>query len=296
MGMSILEDSAWRLIRAAAARARSSAPQAGERFAFDGAVLRSTQACDRSAVLAWEDGWRSLAPASGAEPWLDLYLPLASAHAGRRQVIGQLGQSLDGFIATADGHSHYVTGEPSLLHLHRLRALCDAVLVGAGTVAADDPQLTTRRVSGENSLRVVLDPQLRLSGTLRVFSDRQAPTLRVRACGVPLPDSLRAPWVEDLEVPAVAGRLELPVLLEKLYARGLEAILVEGGGVTVSAFLEAGLLDRLHVAVAAFFIGAGRPGVRLPPVSRLDQCHRPLARTYGLGEDVLFDCDLRTAR
>jgi len=268
----------------------------GERFAFDGVALRSTSASDRNAVLAWENGWRTLTSAGEAERWLDLYLPLAGAHAGRPQVIGQLGQSLDGFIATACGHSHYVTGEPSLLHLHRLRALCDAVVVGAGTVAADDPQLTTRRVSGENPLRVVLDPQLRLSGTVRIFSDGQAPTLRVRASGVPLPDGLRAPGVEDMEVPTAAGRLELPVLLKKLNARGLNAILVEGGGVTVSAFLGAGLLDRLHVAVAPFFIGEGRPGVRLPPVSRLDECHRPLTRTYNLGEDVLFDCDLRAAR
>lgn len=294
--MSILEDSAWGLIRAAAARARSSTPEMGERFAFDGVALRSTSASDRNAVLAWENGWRTLTSAGEAERWLDLYLPLAGAHAGRPQVIGQLGQSLDGFIATACGHSHYVTGEPSLLHLHRLRALCDAVVVGAGTVAADDPQLTTRRVSGENPLRVVLDPQLRLSGTVRIFSDGQAPTLRVRASGVPLPDGLRAPGVEDMEVPTAAGRLELPVLLKKLNARGLNAILVEGGGVTVSAFLGAGLLDRLHVAVAPFFIGEGRPGVRLPPVSRLDECHRPLTRTYNLGEDVLFDCDLRAAR
>lgn len=99
-----------------------------------------------------------------------------------------------------------------------------------------------------------------------------------------------------MEVPAVAGRLELPVLLEKLNARGLNVILVEGGGVTVSAFLQAGLLDRLHVAVAPFFIGEGRPGVRLPPVSRLDECHRPFTRAYNLGEDVLFDCDLRAAK
>ncbi|HWK73990.1 MAG TPA: RibD family protein [Povalibacter sp.] len=293
-GMSILEDSAWGLIRAAAARARSSTPEMGEHFAFDGVALRSTPAFDRNAVLAWENGWRALTSGGdAAERWLDLYLPLAG---GRAEVVGQLGQSLDGFIATACGHSHYVTGEPSLLHLHRLRALCDAVVVGAGTVAADDPQLTTRRVSGENPLRVVLDPQLRLSGTSRVFSDGQAPTLRVRACGVPLPDGLRAPGVEDMEVPAAAGRLELPVLLEKLHARGLNVILIEGGGVTVSAFLEAGLLDRLHVAVAPFFIGEGRPGVRLPPVSRLDECHRPLTRTYKLGEDVLFDCDLRAAK
>ena len=89
---------------------------------------------------------------------IDLYLPICSATGARPITVGHLGQSLDGFIATHAGESQFVTGEENILHLHRMRALCDAVVVGAGTVAADDPQLTTRHVSGPSPLRVVLDP------------------------------------------------------------------------------------------------------------------------------------------
>ena len=73
--------------------------------------------------------------------------------------VGQIGQSLDGRIATPTGHSHYINGPAGLDHLHRLRALVDAVLVGVGTAIADDPQLTVRRVAGPNPARVVLDPK-----------------------------------------------------------------------------------------------------------------------------------------
>jgi len=95
--------------------------------------------------------------------------------------IGHLGQSLDGFIATPSGDSQFVTGDDNIVHLHRMRALSEAVVVGAGTVAADDPQLTVRHVPGANPLRVVFDPGRRLSHTYRVFTDQEADTLYVCA-------------------------------------------------------------------------------------------------------------------
>jgi riboflavin biosynthesis pyrimidine reductase len=148
-------------------------------------------------------------------------------------------------------------------------------------------------VSGPNPVRVVLDPQLRLPISHGVFSDGQAPTLRIRARGVPLPAGRVSAGVEDLEVDAPAGRLDLDALLAELRSRGLRNILVEGGGVTVSAFLAAGLLDRLHIVVAPFVLGEGRPGVRVPSPAHLKDCLRPPPRVYALGGDVLFDCDLR---
>ncbi len=229
---------------------------------------------------------------------LNRYLPLLAP----QLVIGQLGQSLDGRIATANGHSHYVTGPESLLHLHRLRALVDAVVVGAGTVLADDPQLTVRHCPGPNPLRVVLDPLRKLPPHRRLFCDGQAPTLVLAAVPAPVPAAVPVP------VPApAANRAETELLsvaddgsgfapaevLSLLAARGAHRILVEGGGITVSRFLAAGALDRLHVVVAPMLIGSGRPGLSLPAIDHLDQALRPAHRRESLGEDVLYELQLR---
>lgn len=269
----------------------------GHRYAFDGEKLTQVAAEAGPPVLASEHGgWRSLLPPSDErQACLDLYLPLAGPYPNSPRVLAQLGQSLDGFIATANGHSHFVTGPTSIMHLHSLRALSDCVIVGAGTVAADNPQLTTRLVAGPNPVRVVLDPQLRLPVSHGVFTDGAAPTLRIRARGVPLPAALVSDGVEDLEVDAPAGKLDLGALVTLLGSRGLRTVLVEGGGVTISAFLAAGLVDRLHIVVAPFILGEGRPGVRVPSPEHLKDCLRPPPRVYALGGDMLFDCDLRTA-
>jgi riboflavin-specific deaminase-like protein len=285
---------AWQLVRAAAVAARSTDMRLenGRQYGLSGAALAPVEA--GQGLLRWNAGWEALPAASAAlQPLLDLYLPFAGARASAPLVVGQIGQSIDGFIATATGHSHYVTGEASRVHLHCLRALCDCVIVGAGTVAADDPRLTTRLVEGSNPTRVVLDPQLRLPPTHHVFRDGQAHTLRVRARGVPLPDTSISPVVEDIELPTTAGRLDLAALLRVLRERGHQHILVEGGGITVSAFLAGSLLDRLHVVVAPFIMGEGRAGLRVPSPDRLQDCLRPPPRIYAMGNDVLFDCDLR---
>jgi riboflavin-specific deaminase-like protein len=206
--------------------------------------------------------------------------------------VAHLGQSLDGFIATPSGESTFVTGPENILHLHRLRALCDAVVVGAGTVSTDNPRLTTRLVSGTNPVRIVLDPACRLSAEFTLFNDQQAHTLRVCAAGKGAA-AREAADEELLEVSADGARLNLPELMQALRARGYHRILVEGGGVTVSSFLEAGLVDRLHIAIAPVLIGEGRPAVRLPPQRRLQDCLRLRHRVYRSGEDILFDCDLR---
>jgi diaminohydroxyphosphoribosylaminopyrimidine deaminase / 5-amino-6-(5-phosphoribosylamino)uracil reductase len=260
--------------------------------------LRAVAADDPSAVLRWDPamGWESLLPADDPQrDVLELYLPICSATAARPITVGHLGQSLDGFIATSSGESSSVTGPENILHLHRLRALCDAVIVGAGTVEADNPRLTTRLVAGSNPLRVIIDPACRLPAEHAVFSDHEAPTVRATIAGSAAARAARARGEDVLEVRAVSNALDLGDLLQQLRARGHSRIFVEGGGVTVSSFLEAGLLDRLHIAVAPLLIGQGRPAVRMSPRVHLRDCLRPHHRVYRAGLDILFDCDLRAA-
>ena len=233
------------------------------------------------------------ADADCAATLLELYRPLFEAAPGAAVIVGHLGQSLDGFIATESGDSRFVTGPDNILHLHRMRALCDAVIVGAGTVAADDPQLTTREVPGPNPLRVVLDPRRRLAATRRLFTDRASPTLLVHAVDV----AAAAPaGVETLALAAGADGLDLVALVAALQARGCRRLFVEGGARTVSGFVQAGLLSRLQLAVAPLLIGAGRPTIRLPGSMSLSDCLRAQHRVFRMGTDVLFDLDLAQRR
>jgi riboflavin biosynthesis pyrimidine reductase len=164
--------------------------------------------------------------------------------------------------------------------------------VGATTVAVDDPQLTTRFVPGDLPTRVVLDPRARLSREQRVFSDGQAPSIVVVGRGHGGGSGYGAE-VEVVEVSVVDGMLPIGEVLRSLRERGLRRLFVEGGGVTVSRFLDAGALDRLHVAVASRIVGTGAPAIQLNGGARGGVMTR--AQSYMLGADVLFDCDLRVS-
>jgi len=208
-------------------------------------------------------------------------------------IVGQIGQSLDGRIATESGHSKYINGPAGLVHLHRLRALVDAVVIGVGTAIADDPQLTVRRVAGPQPARVVIDPKGRLGAEARVFADNGVRRLLITGQGTRCtPPS----GVEIVALPAADGQLAPSAILAALAGFGMRRILVEGGANTVSRFLAAGCLDRLHVMVAPIILGAGGFGLRLPPIERADQALRMPICVHKVGDDVLFDCDLSAQR
>lgn len=291
-------DVAWNIVLAAA-RGAEGAEHANQSAAFaldDDARLRSAERDDPGAVIAWRPGagWEPVLPADDPRHALiDLYLPICSAIRERPMTVGHLGQSLDGFIATHAGESQYVTGEENILHLHRMRALSEAVVVGAGTVAADDPQLTTRHVTGPSPLRVVLDPTRRLDDHYKVFSDDSAETLYVCARSLTRPGESHFGRARVVAVEDSATGVHVAELQRLLHERGCTRIFVEGGGVTVSAFLQEDLLDRLHMAIAPLIIGDGRPAIRLLPPTTLSDCLRPRYRVFRMGGDVLFDCDLK---
>jgi riboflavin-specific deaminase-like protein len=279
-------DALWPLCLAIAARRRAgSGPPADTRDALGwdavhGFALRGVW--DADAVELFEL----------LKPLLD------RSRTGRPWTIGQLGQSLDGCVATHGGDSAYVNGPEILVHLHRLRALSDAIIVGPGTAALDDPQLTTRRVSGPHPVRVLLDPALRLPAGLRAFNDHQAPTLL--ACDARQASEARQKVGAD-QVLAIPGWIDaegvpqLRRLQDALEARGLRMLFVEGGGITVSRFIAQGCLDRLHLSVAPVIIGDGRPGLQLPRSIAMRDCLRPAGRIFRMGADVLWDLDLRSA-
>lgn len=237
----------------------------------------------RDAAGGWR--WRQDAEPRAAH-LAALYTPLCLA--GPRVAFAQLGQSVDGFIATRTGDAVYVTGEEDRLHLHRLRALADAVVIGAGTAIADDPRLTVRACAGANPVRVVLDPRGRVLRRRNVFTDGSAPTLWVR--GTP------GGGDEGVDVLRLTGDdgFSPENVLDALARRGLGRVLVEGGGVTVSRFLREGALHRLYVTVAPVIVGDGIPGLRFPGPDRMRDALRAPVRRFALGDDALFEFDLRT--
>ncbi|MBB5754437.1 RibD family protein [Prosthecomicrobium pneumaticum] len=204
-------------------------------------------------------------------------------------VIGQVGQSLDGRVATSAGDATDVSGRDGLIHLHRLRALVDAVLVGASTAMLDDPRLTVRFCAGPAPARVLIDPRGRVPNDRRLFAEDGARRLVIQAT-----DTARPSGVEVIRLPHGAEGIAPAAIVAALRERGLPRLLVEGGAATLGHFHRAAMLDRLHIAVAPLIIGAGPPGLSLVPVDRLRDCPRPRVDRYDLGTDTLFDCDFRS--
>lgn len=237
---------------------------------------------DTTALAQWPD-----------DPLVSLYAPLCAGGPDRALVVGHLAQSLDGRIATASGMSRWLSGGEDLLHTHRMRAISDAVLVGVNTVLHDDPQLTVRRCLGRHPVRVVIDPERRLDGTQRVFVDDAAPTLLLVAAGRGQ-EGERVGHAQVVPVERGARGLDPREICRVLARRGLHRLLVEGGGITVSRFLEAGALHRLQVTVAPVILGSGRPAITLPEISDLGLSLRPRTRRMVLGDDVMIECDFET--
>jgi diaminohydroxyphosphoribosylaminopyrimidine deaminase / 5-amino-6-(5-phosphoribosylamino)uracil reductase len=245
------------------------------------------------------DGWDEVPAAFRSSrsrltpPWEALFGPLRTGKVDDLVVVAQTGQSLDGRIATPTGHSHYINAAEGRAHLHRLRALVDAVVVGVSTVVSDDPQLTVRLVRGPSPARVVLDPNGRAAPGARVFAADGARRLVVTAAA----DRLSLPaGVERVGLPTMNGRFAPAAILGALAERGLRRILIEGGPATISGFLAASCLDRLHVLVAPIILGAGPAGLQLPAIARVDEALRPQVCVHRIAEEVLFDCDLSARR
>src|ERR1700678_615484 len=154
--------------------------------------------------------------ASGASYWDGIFGPLRAGRVDDLLVVGQIGQSLDGRAATTTGHSHYINGAEGLDHLHRLRALMDAVVVGVGTALADDPLLTVRRVAGPHPARVVIDPSGRLPATARAYRDDGVRRLIITGEHAPRPE---APGIEHIALPSRDRHLDPAAILQSLAER-----------------------------------------------------------------------------
>jgi len=228
--------------------------------AADGQLATGGAARLRAAGIDVELGVEQAEAADGAlAGWL------TGVRAHRPQVVWKVATTLDGRVAAADGTSRWITGPDARAAVHRLRATCDAVLVGSGTALADDPQLTVRDAEGRHAdlqpLRVVLDRRSRVPATARVH-DAAARTLVSRA--------------------ATPG-----ALLAELFDSDVRRVLLEGGPTLAAAFLAAGLVDEAVVHVAPVLLGAGAPMVGGLGISTItDALHLQVTDVTRIGGDV----------
>jgi diaminohydroxyphosphoribosylaminopyrimidine deaminase/5-amino-6-(5-phosphoribosylamino)uracil reductase len=212
----------------------------------------------------------------------------------RPYVLLKLALSIDGRIATASGESRWVSGPVARRWVHALRNRVDAVMVGAGTVLADDPRLTCRLRGGRDPLRVVVDGRLRVPPGATIFRQRsQASTLVVTsAASAAAPRRrLERAGAELLVLPGRGGRVRIASILEALAARGVVSVLIEGGADLAAAVLRERAVDRALIVAAPLLIGAdGRPAIAALGVRGLPDAPR-LAnpRVSRLGADVLWD-------
>ena len=183
---------------------------------------------------------------------------------GRPFTTLKLALSLDGRIAAQSGDSRWISSEQSRKLVHRWRARCDAVMVGAGTVAADNPELTCRLIRGHDPARVVIDGALRSPPSARLFHHRSpAPTLLVtsRANCAAAKRRYGGPGVEVIGVPARGREIALDVLMRLLADRGWTRVMIEGGARLAGSALRAGIVDEIAFFLAPLLLGSGRPAV-----------------------------------
>ncbi len=214
--------------------------------------------------------------------------------ADRPRVVLKFAQTLDGRIASRAGDSKWISGEAERTLSHALRAGCDAVMVGVGTVATDDPRLTVRLVPGASPLRIILDSALRIPDDAHVL-DQTAGTIILTT------DRASADRTESLLQRGVAVRViepgpdgvDLRAALRTLREEGIESLLVEGGSRVITSFLAARVVDRVVVAIAPSILGAGTEAVGDLQFRTLREALRLREpTTFRVGDDVVVAGDL----
>ncbi len=214
----------------------------------------------------------------------------------RPHVLIKAGMTLDGRVATRTGHSQWITGPPARRAVHRLRHRIDAIMVGKGTVIADDPQLTTRlpRGRGHDPIRVIVDTSAITPRDAKVIvHESESPTIIAHGSkGREAASRLQRPGVEVLECATKRGRVDLRDLLHRLAERGIVTLLAEGGGELHWSLLSAGLADRAMLFVAPLIVG-GRKSIPVVGGRGVATMNEAFAledlETRRLGDDLVLE-------
>ncbi|GAC1443046.1 MAG: RibD family protein [Chloroflexota bacterium] len=215
---------------------------------------------------------------------------------GQVLVTLKFAQTLDGRIATSSFHSRWISGQETQVYAHQLRAEHDAILVGVGTVVADNPLLTVRHSSGKNPRRVVIDSTLRTPIEASVLDKATGSAMfavgeeAARTRGSIFEEA----GAEIVVVPLLDGQIDLRIVLEALAYRNVHSVLVEGGARIITSILHAQLADRVVIITAPKIIGQGIEAVGNLDIDRIDDAITFENPSFeAVGQDVVFRGDVK---
>jgi riboflavin-specific deaminase-like protein len=200
--------------------------------------------------------------------------------------IGQIGQSLDGKIALNNGNSHYINEKESITYLHCLRSISDGVLVGVNTIIKDDPFLTTRKIKGLNPIRLIIDPSLKLTNKYNIFKDNNK--------NIIFTNSSKEKKLNNSTIIKFPKKNFTLSIFKYLRKTSLKTILIEGGPITLSHFIEHKFLNYMQFIISPTVIGSGIDSIKLKPISNLKNAIRTKNTINRLGKEIIVTLDFNS--
>jgi len=215
---------------------------------------------------------------------LNILVPILRKN--KKLVIAQIGQSIDGRIALNNGNSHYINNPKSIIYLHCLRSISDAIIVGSNTIKKDDPLLTTRKIKGTNPKRIIIDGSLSLNNKYKIFNDGNENIIFTKSN-----KNIRLNNSTIIRLKEKNFTKNLITQIKKLKYKN---ILVEGGSKTISELINNKYIDILQFMIAPILIGSGINSLNLKEISNLNKAIRPKHNFNELENEIIVNLFLNS--
>lgn len=215
---------------------------------------------------------------------LNILLPILRKN--KKLVIAQIGQSIDGRIALNNGNSHYINNPKSIIYLHCLRSISDAIIVGSNTIKKDDPLLTTRKIKGTNPKRIIIDGSLSLNNKYKIFNDGNENIIFTK--------SIKNIRLNNSTIIRLKEKNFTKNLIMQIKKLKYKNILVEGGSKTISELINNKYIDILQFMIAPILIGSGINSLNLKEISNLNKAIRPKHNFNELENEIIVNLFLNS--
>ena len=215
---------------------------------------------------------------------LTILLPILRKN--KKLVIAQIGQSIDGRIALNNGNSHYINNPKSIIYLHCLRSISDAIIVGSNTIKKDDPLLTTRKIKGTNPKRIIIDGSLSLNNKYKIFNDGNENIIFTK--------SNKNIRLNNSTIIRLKEKNFTKNLITQIKKLNYKNILVEGGSKTISELINNKYIDILQFMIAPILIGSGINSLNLKEISNLNKAIRSKHNFNELENEIIVNLFLNS--